>query len=177
MAGLRAAIGTELPGAFHVFSLATAFMTAGLMTFGVVYQLTQAGGNPDVMYATTDHQGHGFAIAIGDGTPTLRFLDPKTFAVIGRLDVRDGGRPVAELNELNVRVRWMGRPFDAPDARTPKYVQKAIQRAEADTASEMPDTCRMRHCCSTAAGPFAEASNNHASAMRLAAEPLVMGRV
>lgn len=35
LAGLRAAIGTELPGAFHVFSLATAFMTAGLMTFGV----------------------------------------------------------------------------------------------------------------------------------------------
>ncbi len=35
-AGLRAAIGTELPGAFHVFSLATAFMTAGLMTFGVI---------------------------------------------------------------------------------------------------------------------------------------------
>ena len=36
LAGLRAAIGTELPGAFHVFSLATAFMTAGLMTFGVI---------------------------------------------------------------------------------------------------------------------------------------------
>ena len=36
LAGLRAAIGTELPGAFRVFSLATAFMTAGLMTFGVI---------------------------------------------------------------------------------------------------------------------------------------------
>lgn len=36
LAGLRAAIGTELPGAFQVFSLATAFMTAGLMTFGVI---------------------------------------------------------------------------------------------------------------------------------------------
>ncbi|TCJ28348.1 MFS transporter [Nocardioides jejuensis] len=36
LAGLRTAIGTELPGAFHVFSLATAFMTAGLMTFGVI---------------------------------------------------------------------------------------------------------------------------------------------
>jgi undecaprenyl diphosphate synthase len=42
---------------------------------------------------------------------------------------------IAELNELNVRVRWMGRPFDAPDARTPKYVQKAIVKAEADTAA------------------------------------------
>ncbi|MDO7868143.1 MFS transporter [Nocardioides jiangxiensis] len=36
LAGLRTAVGTELPGAFHVFSLATAFMTAGLMTFGVI---------------------------------------------------------------------------------------------------------------------------------------------
>jgi undecaprenyl diphosphate synthase len=41
---------------------------------------------------------------------------------------------VAELNELNVRIRWMGRPFDSPDARTPKYVQRAIRKAIADTA-------------------------------------------
>lgn len=41
---------------------------------------------------------------------------------------------VAELNELNVRIQWMGRPFDSPEARTPKYVQKAIRKAIADTA-------------------------------------------
>jgi undecaprenyl diphosphate synthase len=41
---------------------------------------------------------------------------------------------VAELNDLNVRVQWIGRPFDRPDARTPRYVQKAIERAIADTA-------------------------------------------
>src|SRR4051794_36576471 len=41
---------------------------------------------------------------------------------------------VDELNELNVRIRWMGRPFDAPDARTPKYVQRAIAKALKDTA-------------------------------------------
>jgi len=41
---------------------------------------------------------------------------------------------VAELNELNVRVQWMGRPFDSPDARTPRYVQRAIRKAIADTA-------------------------------------------
>lgn len=40
---------------------------------------------------------------------------------------------VAELNELNVRVEWMGRPFDSPEARTPKYVQRAIRKAIADT--------------------------------------------
>ncbi|HEY5422864.1 MAG TPA: polyprenyl diphosphate synthase [Ilumatobacteraceae bacterium] len=42
---------------------------------------------------------------------------------------------VAELNELNVRIQWMGRPFDSPEARTPKYVQKAIRKAIADTAT------------------------------------------
>jgi undecaprenyl diphosphate synthase len=41
---------------------------------------------------------------------------------------------VAELNELNVRVQWIGRPFDSPGARTPRYVQKAIIKAIADTA-------------------------------------------
>ena len=42
---------------------------------------------------------------------------------------------VAELNDLNVRIQWMGRPFDSPDARTPKYVQRAIRKAIADTAT------------------------------------------
>ena len=42
---------------------------------------------------------------------------------------------VAELNELNVRVKWIGRPFDSADARTPRYVQKAIVKAMADTAT------------------------------------------
>jgi undecaprenyl diphosphate synthase len=41
---------------------------------------------------------------------------------------------VDELNELDVRIRWMGRPFDSPDARTPKYVQRAINKALRDTA-------------------------------------------
>jgi undecaprenyl diphosphate synthase len=41
---------------------------------------------------------------------------------------------VAELNELNVRVQWIGRPFDNAEARTPRYVQKAINKAIADTA-------------------------------------------
>ncbi|MEY3619289.1 MAG: undecaprenyl pyrophosphate synthetase [Actinomycetota bacterium] len=40
---------------------------------------------------------------------------------------------VAELNDLNVRVRWIGRPFDDPAARTPRYVQRAIAKAIRDT--------------------------------------------
>ena len=42
---------------------------------------------------------------------------------------------VAELNELGVRIQWMGRPFDSPEARTPKYVQRAIRKAINDTAT------------------------------------------
>ena len=41
---------------------------------------------------------------------------------------------IAELNDLNVRVQWIGRPFSSPEARTPRYVQKAILKAIADTA-------------------------------------------
>ncbi|HSH11241.1 MAG TPA: polyprenyl diphosphate synthase [Ilumatobacter sp.] len=42
---------------------------------------------------------------------------------------------VRELNDLNVRIQWIGRPFDSPAARTPKYVQRAIRKAISDTAS------------------------------------------
>lgn len=38
-----------------------------------------------------------------------------------------------ELNDNDVRVRWIGRPFDEPGARTPPYVQRAIRRAVEDT--------------------------------------------
>jgi undecaprenyl diphosphate synthase len=42
---------------------------------------------------------------------------------------------IAELNDLNVRVQWIGRPFSGQEARTPRYVQKAIVKAIADTAA------------------------------------------
>ncbi len=42
---------------------------------------------------------------------------------------------VRELNELNVRIQWIGRPFDSASARTPKYVQRAIRKAISDTSS------------------------------------------
>ena len=42
---------------------------------------------------------------------------------------------IAELNDLNVRVQWIGRPFTSQEARTPRYVQKAIAKAIADTAT------------------------------------------
>ena len=41
---------------------------------------------------------------------------------------------IEELNANNVRVRWIGRPFDEPEAKTPTVVQKAIRQAIDDTA-------------------------------------------
>jgi undecaprenyl diphosphate synthase len=45
--------------------------------------------------------------------------------LFGRLD---------ELNANDVRVQWIGRPFDEPGARTPVMVQRAIRRAVDETA-------------------------------------------
>ncbi len=45
--------------------------------------------------------------------------------LFGRLD---------ELNANNVRVNWIGRPFDEPEAKTPSVVQRAIRQAIDDTA-------------------------------------------
>jgi undecaprenyl diphosphate synthase len=40
---------------------------------------------------------------------------------------------IDELNSNNVRVNWIGRPFDEPGSRTPATVQKAIRQAIDDT--------------------------------------------
>jgi glutamine cyclotransferase len=53
------------------------------------------------------YPGEGWALTrddnrliMSDGTAQLRFLDPKTLKETGRLSVTDGGKPVANLNEL-----------------------------------------------------------------------------
>lgn len=45
--------------------------------------------------------------------------------LFGRLD---------ELNENNVRVQWIGRPFNERGSKTPRYVQRAIRDAVEKTA-------------------------------------------
>jgi len=45
---------------------------------------------------TTD----GTALIMSDGTATLRFRDPRSFAVLKELTVRDRGSPLTQLNEL-----------------------------------------------------------------------------
>ena len=42
----------------------------------------------------------GESLILSDGTSQLRFIDPETFAVRRTLTVRDGGRALRELNEL-----------------------------------------------------------------------------
>jgi glutamine cyclotransferase len=46
------------------------------------------------------HDGTRLIMSDGDPRGALRFLDPKALKETGRLVVRDGGRPVADLNEL-----------------------------------------------------------------------------
>jgi glutamine cyclotransferase len=60
----------------------------------------------------------GRRLILSDGTATLRFLDPNTYAETGRIEVRDQGRPVERLNELEFvadgplvgQSAWRGRP-------------------------------------------------------------------
>jgi glutamine cyclotransferase len=56
---------------------------------------------------TFQYAGEGWALTkdahnliMSDGTPVLRFLDPKTLRVVKRLKVTADGNPVANLNEL-----------------------------------------------------------------------------
>lgn len=42
----------------------------------------------------------GAKLLLSDGTSTIRFLDPQTFREIGRVTVRDRGKPVTQVNEL-----------------------------------------------------------------------------
>jgi len=59
--------------------------------------------------ATFGYVGEGWGLAwdgrrliLSDGTATLRFLDPDTFAPTGSVSVHWQGRPVGRLNELEV---------------------------------------------------------------------------
>jgi glutaminyl-peptide cyclotransferase len=56
---------------------------------------------------TFTYEGEGWGLThdgrrliMSDGTPALRFLDPDSFREIGQVAVRDGGRLITALNEL-----------------------------------------------------------------------------
>ena len=91
------------------------FFAEGMTVFrGKVYQLTWQEGRAFV-YDAKDfrrigefkYAGEGWglthdgeSLVMSDGTSTLRFLDPETFAVRRTVRVVDAGRPVEQLNEL-----------------------------------------------------------------------------
>ncbi|WP_420453548.1 polyprenyl diphosphate synthase [Ilumatobacter sp.] len=75
----------------------------------------------------------GHLTVFGFSTENWRRPRPEVRHILG-LHEKLFGR-VAELNELDVRIQWIGRPFDSPEAKTPRYVQRAIGKAIADTAS------------------------------------------
>jgi glutamine cyclotransferase len=89
----------------------------GLAAFGErLFQLTWRSGVGFVYslgdfmpQRTFSYQGEGWGLAsdarrlvMSDGTSTLRFLDPESLRETGRLTVTEQGRPVANLNELEV---------------------------------------------------------------------------
>jgi undecaprenyl diphosphate synthase len=78
------------------------------------------------------HRDIGWLTLFGFSTENWRRPRTEVRHILG-LHEKLFGR-IAELNELNVRIRWIGRPFDSPESRTPRYVQRAIRRAIADTA-------------------------------------------
>jgi glutamine cyclotransferase len=95
--------------------VAKEFFAEGMTVFGgKVYQLTWQEKRAFV-YDAKDfsrvgefrYEGEGWglthdgeSLVMSDGTSTLRFLDPATFAVRRTVRVEDGGRPVDQLNEL-----------------------------------------------------------------------------
>ena len=74
----------------------------------------------------------GWLTVFGFSTENWRRPRPEVRHILG-LHEKLFGR-VAELNELNVKIQWIGRPFESREARTPKYVQRAIRKAITDTA-------------------------------------------
>jgi undecaprenyl diphosphate synthase len=74
----------------------------------------------------------GWLTVFGFSTENWRRPRPEVRHILG-LHEKLFGR-IQELNDLNVRVQWIGRPFDSREARTPRYVQRAIRKAIADTA-------------------------------------------
>jgi undecaprenyl diphosphate synthase len=73
-----------------------------------------------------------YLTVFGFSTENWRRPRPEVRHIMG-LHEKLFGR-VAELNELNVRIQWIGRPFDSREAKTPRYVQRAIRKAIADTS-------------------------------------------
>lgn len=69
----------------------------GLVYDRATFELLGSFSYPTEGWGLTDD---GERLIMSDGTDTLRFLDPETFAEIGRVQVSDASGPVSRLNEL-----------------------------------------------------------------------------
>ncbi|NNJ26129.1 glutaminyl-peptide cyclotransferase [Alienimonas chondri] len=76
---------------------------------------------------TTD----GERLILSDGTAVLRFLDPATGRVTGRVRVADQGRPVAQLNELE----WVRRPDGGAEVLANVWYSPHIARIDPTTGA------------------------------------------
>jgi len=77
------------------------------------------------------HRGVGWLTVFGFSTENW-VRPPSEVRHILDLHRKLFGR-IEELNANNVRVNWIGRPFDEPGSRSPANVQKAIRQAIEDT--------------------------------------------
>lgn len=77
------------------------------------------------------HRGIGWLTVFGFSTENWVRPPSEVRHILG-LHRKLFGR-IEELNANNVRVNWIGRPFDEPGSRTPSNVQKAIRQAIEDT--------------------------------------------
>jgi len=99
----------------RILHLPNRFFGEGLALFeDRLYQLTWKEGVAFVYDRATfekvdefEYEGEGWGLTtdgtrliLSDGSPKLRFIDPRTFRVTGELTVRDAGVPVENLNEL-----------------------------------------------------------------------------
>jgi glutamine cyclotransferase len=91
------------------------FFAEGMTLFGgKIYQLTWKGEkgfvyDPQTFQKTGEfkYAGEGWGLThdsdsliLSDGTDEIRFIDPNTFDVKRTISVKDAGRPVEEINEL-----------------------------------------------------------------------------
>jgi glutaminyl-peptide cyclotransferase len=96
-------------------SLSAEFFGEGLAVLnGRAYQLTWQNHRAFVYDADTfrrekelSYEGEGWGLAsdgesllLSDGSNRIRVLDPETFKVVRTIEVKDGGKPVDRLNEL-----------------------------------------------------------------------------
>jgi glutamine cyclotransferase len=108
-------VDLQTGGVLHRRNLAPEYFGEGITLLGgKLYQLTWRSQVGFIYDAATfqlagqfSYTGEGWGLTddgksliLSDGTSTLRFLDPTTFAVRRTVKVTDNGREVARLNEL-----------------------------------------------------------------------------